>query len=225
MEQLKPQTKKKAKPDLSKAHVLHPQNPANGPSDDLVLVFAGRLIEQEAIIKAGRNKLKTIRQQASNAGITLKRLERAQIAADGEGIDKLIEEYQETLRYAGILMGAPVGEQLELLRTDTKGSQEDLVYAAFHKGRVRALLKQPPDDQAYPPHTDLGQEHLKGWNDGEEQRILQEKLTENSEAAAAEEKQKAADKKNAKKAGQDATVKIIEGTMADLDKEPAPAEA
>lgn len=226
MEQLKPKTKNKAKPDLSKVHVLHPQPAANGPSDDMVLVFAGRMMEQAAILKAGRNKLKTIRQQAVNAGIALQRLERAQKFADGNGIEALIEEYQETMRYTGLLMGAPIGEQMQLFATgDKKGSQEDLIYAAFHKGRVRALLGQEPDDQAYPPNTDLGQEHLKGWNDGDEQRHLQEKLTENSEAAAAAEAKKKAEKKKTKKAGEDATVKIIEGTMADLDKEPAKEDA
>lgn len=229
MEQLKPKSKDKAKPDLTKVHVLHPKAPANGPSDDMVLIFAGKIIEQNAILKAGRNKLKSIRQQAKNAGVGLDRLERAQRFADGNGIEALIAEYQETMRYTGILLGAPIGEQLEFFASGNKsGSQEDLVYAAFHKGRTRALLGQEPDSQAYPPTTDLGQEHLKGWNDGDQQRHLQEKLTENSEAAAAEEKRKADEAKKAKKdkktAGTDATVKIIEGTLNKLEEEPADAD-
>lgn len=219
MEQLKPATKKNAKPDLSKVHVLHPKAPANGPSDDMVLIFAGKIIEQNAILKAGRNKLKSIRQQAKNAGVTLQRLERAQAFADGNGIEALIEEYQETMRYTGILMGAPVGEQLEFFATGNKsGSQEDLVYAAFHKGRTRALLGQEPDSQAYPPSTDLGQEHLKGWNDGDQQRHLQEKLTENSEAEAAKAAAEKKAKKDKKQSAKDALVKTIEGTAERLEE-------
>ena len=184
----KPQTK----PDLTK------QPAANGPSDDMVLVFAGKIMEQEALVRMQRNKLKTINQQAKNAGITLKRLERAKVAAEGDGLEGLIKEFNETARYTGILMGTPLGEQMEFFANPTNkkgGSQEDLMYAAFHKGRVLGLLNKDLDEQAYPSNTDIGQEHLRGWTEGDEQRKLQDKLVENSEVAAAEAKRKAAKKK------------------------------
>ena len=226
MEQLKPKSKDKAKPDLTKASILTPPAGHNGPSHDQILIFAGRLIEQRAKVKAEQKAEKRIRQQATNAGIVIQELNEAMEIAD-IGIDAVVARFQRLIEYTKAL-GAPIGEQLTLFvnpADKSNLSREDLLYAAFHKGRILGLMGQEPDSQSYPLNGDIGQEHLRGWNEGDEQRHLQEKLTENSEAAAAEEAAKKKAKKAKKDLATDATVKIIEGTVNKLDEEEELADA
>jgi hypothetical protein len=185
---LKKPKAKKALPDLSRASSIM-QSTANHPDTDTILVFAGRLIEARAEIKVKRLAEKKIKQQAVNAGITLESLDEAMELGE-LGIDVVLERFQRLIHYAKAL-GNPIGEQLTLFANpaDKAVSHEDLLKKAFDAGRILGLLGKNVDDQAYNPNTDLGQEHMKGWNDG--QKVLMDQMVRNSEEAAAQAKRDA----------------------------------
>jgi hypothetical protein len=182
---LKKPKAKKALPDLTQTSSIMQGH--NGPSTDVVLVFAGRKIELQAEKKALGMKIKKLNQQITNAGITNKLMDRGLLIAE-TGVDAVVAEYRELIFICKAL-GAPIGTQLSLISNpEVSGivSHEDLLNKAFAAGRILGLLGKNVDDQAYNPNTDLGQEHMKGWNDG--QKVLMDQMVRNSEEAAAQAK-------------------------------------
>lgn len=180
-----------------------PVTPAHndGPSDDVILVFAGELISVRAD-KAALNKVeKKIKQRMTNAGITVAEMDEA-IKLTEIGPDAVAERFKKLLRYSRVL-GAPIGTQLSFFTDpDQKApAYEDELKKAYDWGRTLSLLGKGPDEQMYPPNTPLGQEHLKGWNDG--QKVRHEQLMRNSEEEAARVK-KLDEEKKAKAAAKDA---------------------
>lgn len=202
--------------------VVTPQD--NGPSDDVILVFAGQLLEVRADMVALRKVEKKIKQRMINAGISVGEMNEA-IKLTELGPDAVADRFKKLLRYSKAL-GAPIGTQLSFFTEPGAKTEsfEDQLKKAFDWGRTLSLLGKGPDEQMYPPNTPLGQEHLKGWQDGQQVRYAE--LTRNSEEEAARV-QKIADDKAAKAkkkadspAGQaEATIRK---TMDKLD-DPAPA--
>jgi hypothetical protein len=102
----------------------------------------------------------------------------------------------------------PVGAQADMFTGPA--SAMSAVEQAYQSGRTRGIMGQNPDEQAYPSNSDLGQEHMRGWHDG--QKVLQEQflaLNEAERQAEAEKKAKAdaaAQKKAEKEAKQAAKV-------------------
>lgn len=223
--------KKKPLPDLSKPSALM-QAGENHPANDIILVFAGQIIEARAEIDDKRSVLKKIRQQATNAGIKVEELDEA-IKLGEQGIETVVSRFQRLIHYAKAL-GTPIGQQLQLFATEPAAiSHETLLQGAFDQGRILALLGKDPDEQKYQPSSDLGQEHLRGWNDG--QKFRMEQFVRNSENVQAEakraleeaaKKKTEADAKAAKKAksGKGKAEAAVRETMAKLDDEPVPEE-
>ena len=115
---------------------------------------------------------------------------------DGTTVDNL----RTFKRYCEFL-GLPVGSQMQLFDAPQGNgmSQQSLLKHAAEEGYARGVMGKNPDDQAYPPLSPEGQEHMRGWSDG--QGVLKEKFIKLSEAMADAEKEKADKKaKKAKKA-------------------------
>ncbi len=187
---------KKVHPDQTR--VITPQH--NGPSDEAILVMTGELISVRAD-KAALSKVeKKIRQRMVNAGMKVQQIDMALRLSD-MGPKEVQEMFQHLLNYARVL-SVPIGTQLSFF-TDPGAktpSLEDELKKAFDWGKTLSLLGKDPDFTAYQKEGPLGQEHLKGWNAGQQVRHAQ--LIQNSEDEAARKK----------KADEDAAAKVAAKT-------------
>lgn len=202
--------KRSAKPDLrSKA----PTVGDNGPDRDDILFFAGQFRQADEKVKEARTNRKRIRQQAKLRGIEVEVLDHVMAVADEED-GTTINKMRTFKRYAEF-MGLPAGAQLDFFDSAADGkakSRESVLQKAHREGYERGIQGINPDEQAYPPMTDEGQEHLKGWHEGQD--VLKAKFLKLNEEAAAAEAAKAAKKKGKAKDAE-----------ANGEAEPAPAEA
>ena len=152
-----------------------------GPSDDDILFHLGQIKKAEDVIKQASKAMKKIKQRATNIGITLEDLADARVMLE-MGPEKATAKWKRRIRYLRVLQ-VPVGSQLQMFDNPTDASaitQETLLKEAFSWGRALGVANEPPDWQKYHQETDLGQEHQKGWYEGQE---VYSKLT-NANAAA-----------------------------------------
>lgn len=176
-------------PDLSKLE-------SNGP---------GREDELFAI-----GQLKAINEKLAGVQLERKRLRNA-FKIRGHSLDALdwgIEEEKrkdgtETNKWRGRIriaqfMGLPIGSQVSFLDTmnGLAPTDSDLLQQAHDEGYARGIKGDFPDEQAFPPMTQEGEHHRRGWDEG--QKVHQKKFVEISDTMNAADKAKA--DKAAKKA-------------------------
>lgn len=187
-----PPTPDRIKPDLTAE-----KHGDNGPSNDDILFFRGQFISHKEKIKEAQALNKKMRQAAKNRGIDVMELDWLIKVADQED-DTELERLRTRKKYAQAA-GLPLGWQMDLF--DSPGNDngrapaEALIEKAKRDGYERGVMGLFPDEQAYPPALPEGQEHMRGWNDG--QQVNFEKLRKLNDDIAAEKEAKEA-KKQAK---------------------------
>jgi hypothetical protein len=149
---------------------------------DTILFFYGQLEEKVKAKKAAAKAEAAVRKQFANTGVTLNIFDtmvRLSQQDDPDAVQKFFDEFV----YLADVFSQPVGAQLGLF--EGAGNPADAMKKAFASGRDLGLRGKNPDDQAYPQNTDLGQEHYRGWQDGQEVQ-RQKFLQVNQEAREAE---------------------------------------
>ena len=182
---------------LDDARVLPDTSTGNGPTRDDLLFFMGQFRSADAKIAEARAVRKRIRSRAKLLGIDLQQFDLAIAQFDLED-DTTLDQLKTFKRYCEMLE-LPIGSQMQLFDTPDSPapSQEGLLKKAYQQGYDDGLLGKNPDEQAYPPMTPEGQEHLKGWNDA--QAVLLSKLKvldEEPEAKKPNERTEAGDTVN-----------------------------
>lgn len=159
---------------LDGARVLPDKTIGNGPTRDDLLFFMGQFRSADAKIAEARAVRKRIRSRAKLLGIDLQQFDLAIAQFDLED-DTTLDQLRTFKRYCELL-DLPIGAQMQLfdMPESNAPSQEGLLKKAYQQGYDNGLLGKNPDEQAYPPMTPEGQEHLKGWNDA--QAVLLSKL-------------------------------------------------
>lgn len=156
---------------------------------DTILFFYGQLEEKSAAKRAAAKAEAAVRKQFKNTGITLNvydTIVRLSEQDDSDAVQKFFDEFV----YLADVFAQPVGAQLGLF--EGAGNAKDAREKAYQSGHDLGLRGKNMDEQAYPTNSDLGQEHYRGWNDGQEK--LRQKFVHTAEAnrqAEAEKKAKA----------------------------------
>jgi hypothetical protein len=186
--------KSAALPDVSAA-----KEGGNGPDRDEALFMMGQFLAADAKVKEARDGRKRLRNQAKLRGFDLEQFDLAiaeREREDGTTLDnlKLFKRYCEFL-------GLPIGSQLKLFNSPAEGdgfSQQSVNERARQAGYELGVMAKDPDEQAYPPMTPEGQEHMAGWHEGH--KVNLDKFQRlNVELAAADEAKKAKAAKKAEK--------------------------
>ena len=183
---------------LDGARVLPDKTIGNGPTRDDLLFFMGQFRSADAKIAEAKAIRKRFRSRAKLLGIDLQQFDLAIHQFDLED-DTTLDQLKTFKRYCEMLE-LPIGSQMQLFDTPNSEapSQEGLLKKAYQSGYDNGLLGKNPDEQAYPPMTPEGQEHLKGWNDA--QNVLLSKLK------TLDDEPEPAPKKTRKKNGEGDTV-------------------
>lgn len=184
------------KPDLTQEHG------DNGPSNDDILFFRGQFITHKEKIKEAQALNKKMRQAAKNRGIDVMELDWLIKVADQED-DTELERLRTRKKYAQAA-GLPLGWQMDLFDSPAGNARaaEALEAKAYRTGYERGVAGLFPDEQAYPPALPEGQEHMRGWNEG--QKVNADKLLKLNEEIEAERAAKEAKKQaKADDAGED----------------------
>lgn len=173
----------------------------NGVSRDTCLFFVGQLKAADKILADARAERKKLRSTMKLQGIDLEILDKVLSLQKQEDTTNLLQ--QKTLKRYAEFLGMPLGSQMQLFDSPQSGvsfSQEAILKKAYDEGRERGLMGQNPDYQAYPEISPEGQEHTRGWNEGQES--LASRIKDLKSIQAAEEKARAAKRaaKNANKA-------------------------
>lgn len=192
-----PTSRGKVLPDMTA-----PQPGDNGPGRDEVLFMMGQFLAAKAAMKVAQNANKRLRAQAKLRGFNLEQFDRAIEERERED-GTTLENLKVFKRYCEFL-GLPVGSQISLFddpQGSTEFSEEALLKRAHSEGYELGVMGKNADEQAYPPMTPEGQEHLKGWNAGQD--VLKAKFAKLNEDLAAADTAKTA-KKTKKKNGKGA---------------------
>lgn len=156
----------------SRRKILQDKSPkevkgSNAVDADTLLVYLGQIQKEEANVKAAKQRLNKVWKLAINAGIVRKDLELVLKFADMDpdtvlGTIARIKDYAQWLEI-------PIGKQLSLFEIPSSSilSQDELGERAYRAGYVLGVQAKDPDEQAYPPLTDLGQKHMEGYNAGQ----------------------------------------------------------
>lgn len=180
------------KPDLTQA-----KTGDNGPDKADTLFFVGQFKLADARLAEARTARKKIRQAAKLRGHTIQQLEEAmRIVEEDDDTELKRQQAKKTyLQHMDHPMGMIV--QLNLFGSPDAGNGQaagGVSEKAYKRGFQLGVMALDPDDQAYPPMTPEGQEHMKGWHDG--QKVNTDKLlslnAEIAADAAAKEAKKAA---------------------------------
>lgn len=159
-------SRRKVHPDKTPKEIAEPTG-SNQVDADTVLVFLGKIQQEEAKVAAAKKRLNKAWKLALNAGIVRKDLELVRRFADQDP-DTVLATIQRIKQYAQWL-DVPIGSQLTLFEVPSSSilSQDELAERAYRAGYVLGIQGKNLDDQAYPPNTDLGQRHMEGWNSGQ----------------------------------------------------------
>lgn len=167
------------------------------PDFDAILFHAGRLAETFKARKEASQAHSKARAIFKSTGVSIGIFDLVEGFSEQEDPKAAIDKFiREALHIAAAFAIVPVGQQVDLFQgpANPLGAMEK----AYKDGRARGVMGLSPDDQAYQANTELGQEHLRGWNDGQE--VLQERfLAMNKQAAEEEAKKKAKSDAAAKK--------------------------
>lgn len=179
-------------PDLTKPQNPHPPN-SDLPQHDKIVFFAGKMDEIEVDEEKIKDRKKRLKQQMMNQGIEVGMMKRVRddLLQDPE----TVLEREAAYRHYMLAFDSPVGTQLSLFPAAAgkrELSQKELLDKAFKRGYVLGVNGKDPDEQAYPIHTDLGQEHRRGWQAG--QKVNTDYLLMINEQSDAEEENEAQEK-------------------------------
>ena len=147
---------------------------SNAPDADTVLVFLGRIRQEEARVAVAKKRLGKLWKLALNAGIVRKDLELVRKFADQDP-DSVLATIGRIRQYAQWL-DVPVGSQLSLLDIPASSilSSDELGERAFRAGYVLGITGLNPDDDAYPMAHEHRSSHQDGWSAG--QKVLLDRI-------------------------------------------------
>ncbi len=183
----------KTLPDLSAP--ANEATPSNGPDRDEFLFAIGHQRKLQQAIDEAKAVLKKFRNHLKLRGFNLAMMDAAIGEADRED-GTTISNMRDLKRYYEF-MGLPIGHQFSLFDTpQAANSNGDLLARAFAEGRDRGVRGDFPDEQKWLPVTPEGQEHQRGWAEGQQVHLSKFKVLEVSLAEA----EKLAEAKAAKKA-------------------------
>lgn len=147
---------------------------SNAPDADTVLVFLGRIRQEEARLAVAKKRLGKLWKLALNAGIVRKDLELVRKFADQDP-DAVLATIGRIRQYA-LWLDVPVGSQLSLLDIPASSilSSAELGERAFRAGYVLGITGLNPDDEAYPLAHEHRTRHHEGWSAG--QKVLLDRI-------------------------------------------------
>jgi hypothetical protein len=147
---------------------------SNAPDADTVLVFLGRIRQEEARVAAAKKRLGKLWKLALNAGIVRKDLELVRKFADQDP-DSVLATIGRIRQYAQWL-DVPVGSQLSLLDIPISSilSSDELGERAFRAGYVLGITGLNPDEDANPMAHEHRTRHHDGWSAG--QKVLLDRI-------------------------------------------------
>jgi hypothetical protein len=147
---------------------------SNAPDADTVLVFLGRIRQEEARVAMAKKRLAKLWKLALNAGIVRKDLELVRKFADQDP-DAVLATIGRIRQYAQWLE-VPLGSQLSLLDIPTSSilSSAELGERAFRAGYVLGITGLNPDEEAYPMGHERRTRHHDGWSAG--QKVLLDRI-------------------------------------------------
>lgn len=147
---------------------------SNTVDADTVLVFLGRIQQEEARVAVAKKRLGKLWKLALNAGIVRKDLELVRKFADQDP-DAVLATIGRIRQYA-LWLDVPVGSQLSLLDIPASSilSSDELGERAFRAGYVLGITGLNPDDEAYPLAHEHRTRHHEGWSAG--QKVLLDRI-------------------------------------------------
>ena len=147
---------------------------SNTVDADTVLVFLGRIQQEEARVAVAKKRLGKLWKLALNAGIVRKDLELVRKFADQDP-DAVLATIGRIRQYA-LWLDVPVGSQLSLLDIPASSilSSTELGERAFRAGYVLGITGLNPDDEAYPLAHEHRTRHHEGWSAG--QKVLLDRI-------------------------------------------------
>lgn len=174
---------------------------SNGPDRDEFLFSIGHQKKLQQAIDDARAVLKKFRSHLKIRGFNLAMMDMAideQEREDGTTISNMrdLKRYYE-------FMGLPIGHQFTLFDApQAANANGDLMAKAFTEGRERGVKGEFPDEQKWLPVTPEGQEHQRGWAEGQAVHLakfksLTDALAEADKAAEAKAAKRAAKKAKA----------------------------
>ncbi len=140
---------------------------SNGVDADTVLVYLGKIAQEEARVATAKKRLNKVWKLALNEGIVRKDLELVRKFADQDP-ETVLATIARIKQYAQWL-DVPIGQQLSLLEGPTGGilKADEWTERAYRAGYVNGLRGLDPDAQAYPVDNEFHQDHMKGWHAGQ----------------------------------------------------------
>jgi ribosome modulation factor len=199
---------------------------SNGPDRDEFLFLMGQNDKADEDVKVANAQKKKIRQHIMNRGVDLEMADQARKERDKKD-NTTVLKLQKFAQYAKFF-GLPVGSHIKLFdgpasAAEAVAAENTLLEKAYDEGRELGIRGKSPDEQKWLPTTPEGQEHLRGWNDGQD--VLKQKLLamnseiadgEASKASQLAQKEKAkADKAAAKAAKEVRTIETKETEVAE----------
>lgn len=171
-------------PDLSKEGQIS----SNGPDRDEFLFMVGQIKRADDEITEKRTARKKLRQHFSNRGVNLAMMDLAIAEAERED-GTTISNMRDLKRYYEF-MGLPIGHQFQLFDGPLAAAADiDIMARAFTEGRERGIKGEFPDEQKWLPVSPEGQEHQRGWGEG--QAVHLAKIKGLSDGIAADERAEA----------------------------------
>lgn len=174
---------------------------SNGPDRDEFLFMVGQLGKADLELKEKKDARKKLRQHFMNRGVNLAAMDWA-IAESEKEDNTTLDNMRDQKRYAEFL-GLPIAFQLDFFdqpAASGTGAAVSLMEKAFREGREAGIKGKNCDDQKYPPMTPEGQEHLRGWTEGQQVNLAKFKDLETGLTQAEADAAKAKAAKEAKKA-------------------------
>lgn len=156
---------------------------SNGPDRDEFLFSIGHQKKLQQAIDDARAVMKKFRNHLKLRGFNLAMMDLALDEADRED-GTTISNMRDLKRYYEF-MGLPIGHQFQLFDApQAANANGDLLARAFTDGRERGVRGEFPDEQKWLPVTPEGQEHQRGWAEGQAVHLAKFKTLETSLAEA-----------------------------------------
>jgi hypothetical protein len=147
---------------------------SNAVDADTVLLFLGKIQQEEARVATAKKRLNKVWKLALNAGIVRKDLELVRKFADQDP-DSVLATISRIKHYAQWL-DVPIGAQLSLFEVPSSSilSSAELGERAYRAGYVLGITGKNPDDEAYPLGHEHRTRHHDGWSAG--QKVLLDRI-------------------------------------------------
>lgn len=190
-------------PDLTKTI----SDGTNRPDQIETLFAIGQIEVKQKAIDDAKKAMKELRNALVLRGHSLKALDVNMKAREKE--DKTTEDEMREIVRVARFMGLPYGFQINFLDepTATTAGGADVAKIARDDGFNLGITGKDPDDQKWPPMTPEGQEHRKGWNEGQE--VLKSKFRDLQDGMTVAEKEAAKVKAEKEKKKADRAAKAV----------------